>query len=98
MKLRDATLAAHAGIPESASEIAPHVEPLYQTSVYDFPSIEASLPALAGQQGHVYARHGLPNSDALGRAAQESKRMRLSWKAQIAAARVLGLATLLYLS
>jgi cystathionine beta-lyase/cystathionine gamma-synthase len=68
MKLRDSTLAAHAGIPESASGIAPHVEPVYQTSVYDFPTIEASLPALAGEGGHVYARHGVPNSDSLGRA------------------------------
>ncbi len=68
MKLRDATLAAHAGISEPASEIAPHTEPLYQTSVFDFPSIEASLPALAGKGGYVYARHGLPNCDSLAHA------------------------------
>jgi len=68
MKLRDATLAAHAGIPEPRSEIAPHTQPLYQTSVYDFPSIDSSLPALAGKGGYVYGRNGLPNSDALARA------------------------------
>ena len=71
MKLRDATVAARAGDAESGSEITPHVEPLYQVSVYDFPSIDASLPALAGQSGHVYARHGLPNTDTLGRAVAE---------------------------
>jgi len=74
MKLRDATLVARAGMTESDSGAAPHVEPLYQTSVYDFPSIEASLPALEGREGYVYARHGLPNSDSLGRAVAALER------------------------
>jgi cystathionine beta-lyase/cystathionine gamma-synthase len=34
---------------------------LYQSSVFDFPSIEAWEPALSGQRGYAYARHGRPN-------------------------------------
>lgn len=39
----------------------PTSEPLYQTSVFDFPSLEAWEPALAGREGYAYARHGRPN-------------------------------------
>ena len=66
-----ATLCAHAGVPRSldSSEKGPqsHVSPLYQISVFDFPSIESSLPALGGD-GYVYRRHGVPNTDELGAA------------------------------
>jgi methionine-gamma-lyase len=39
----------------------PTSEPIYQTSVFDFPSLEAWEPALAGVEGYAYARHGRPN-------------------------------------
>lgn len=39
----------------------PSSEPLYQTSVFDFPSLEAWEPALSGREGYAYARHGRPN-------------------------------------
>jgi len=38
-----------------------------QTSVYEFDSIEASEPALSGEDGYVYARYGMPNGRALER-------------------------------
>ncbi len=67
-KLTAATLAARAGRAEPPSDqgVVPHTEPLVQTSVYDFPTIAASLPALSGEGGYVYARNGLPNERALG--------------------------------
>jgi cystathionine beta-lyase/cystathionine gamma-synthase len=45
----------------------PASEPLYQTSTFEFPSIEAWEPGLAGEAGHgyVYARHGRPNENSL---------------------------------
>ncbi|MDB4971895.1 MAG: Methionine gamma-lyase [Myxococcaceae bacterium] len=42
----------------------PTNEPLYQTSVFDFPSIAASQPAFDGT-GYVYARNGRPNLQSL---------------------------------
>jgi cystathionine beta-lyase/cystathionine gamma-synthase len=39
----------------------PTTEPLYQTSVFDFPSLAAWEPALSGAEGYAYARHGRPN-------------------------------------
>lgn len=42
----------------------PSVEPLYQTSVFDFPSIESSLAAFEGD-GYVYTRNGRPNAQSL---------------------------------
>ncbi len=67
--LDSATLCAHAGPPRRPARQVPfsHVTPLYQNSVFDFGSIEESLPALDGQ-GYVYARLGLPNTDELGQA------------------------------
>jgi cystathionine gamma-synthase len=44
----------------------PTNEPLYQTAVYDFPSIASSEPAFEGD-GYVYARHGRPNLASLER-------------------------------
>ncbi len=64
------TLCAHAGLPRRPTAgAAPHshVTPLYQVSVFDFASIEESLPALAGQ-GYAYRRYGVPNTDELGEA------------------------------
>lgn len=67
--LDTATLCAHAGPPREPVVRAPHshVTPLYQNSVFDFGSIDDSLPALSGD-GYVYARLGLPNTDELGQA------------------------------
>jgi len=64
-----ATLCAHAGAggPETAPPRS-HVTPIWQNSVFDFDSIEASLPALAGHGGHFYRRHGVPNTDELAAA------------------------------
>jgi cystathionine beta-lyase/cystathionine gamma-synthase len=65
-----ATLCAHAGAPrtpEIGAEARSHISPLYQMSVMDFPSIEASQPALGGD-GYVYRRNGAPNADELGAA------------------------------
>jgi cystathionine beta-lyase/cystathionine gamma-synthase len=43
----------------------PAVEPLYQTSVFEFSSIEASEPAFEPNGGYVYVRNGLPNARSL---------------------------------
>lgn len=45
----------------------PFAEPLYQTSVFEFQSIAAWEPAIAGDlaHGYVYARHGRPNENSL---------------------------------
>lgn len=64
MGLHIATLAAHGRRAEPPDAI-PAAEPLYQTSVFDFDTIEASEPALAGERGYVYARYGLPNARTL---------------------------------
>jgi len=42
----------------------PSAEPLYQTAVFDFPSIAASEPAFEGN-GYVYTRNGRPNAASL---------------------------------
>jgi cystathionine beta-lyase/cystathionine gamma-synthase len=43
------------------------VTPLYQTSVFDFATIDDSQPGLTGD-GYAYWRYGLPNADELGAA------------------------------
>lgn len=53
--------------PGSPATGRPSVEPLVQTSVYEFGSIGATEPALSGLDGYIYARHGLPNGRALER-------------------------------
>lgn len=67
-----ATLAAHGGTPRPIADEStsgrPHIAPLVQSSVYDFATVSASVPALAGQGGYVYARNGMPNADELGAA------------------------------
>lgn len=58
-----ATLSARgvrAAAPDARTN-RPASEPLYQTSVFEFPSIEAWEPAMAGESGYAYARHGRPN-------------------------------------
>src|SRR5262245_24931982 len=71
MKRRPATIAAHtvrAPSPESLPEElrgTPSAEPLYQTSVFDFASIEASDAPLGGLGGYCYSRYGLPNARTL---------------------------------
>jgi cystathionine beta-lyase/cystathionine gamma-synthase len=65
-----ATLCAHAGEPRSVDVGAgarSHVSPIYQQTVFDFPTLEASEPALGGD-GYVYRRNGMPNADELGAA------------------------------
>lgn len=47
--------------PPGAVSGKPTSEPLYQTSAFAFPSLEAWEPALAGHEGYAYARHGRPN-------------------------------------
>lgn len=50
--------------PPDARANRPAAEPLYQTSAFEFPSIEAWEPALAGEAGYAYARHGRPNEQS----------------------------------
>jgi cystathionine beta-lyase/cystathionine gamma-synthase len=70
-KRAPATIAAHtvrAPSPESLPDgerATPSAEPLYQTSVFDFDSIEESDAPLGGRGGYVYARYGLPNARSL---------------------------------
>ena len=67
--LQIATLCAHAGGARApAATPRTHVTPLWQNSVFDFESIEESVPALAGRGGHFYRRHGVPNTDELAAA------------------------------
>jgi cystathionine beta-lyase/cystathionine gamma-synthase len=54
-------------MPAIGSGVTSHVMPIYQHSVFDFGSIEDSLPALAGS-GHVYRRLGVPNTEELANA------------------------------
>jgi len=63
-----ATLAARGQrAPAPGAEVGrPTSEPLYQTSVFDFPDIAASEPAFAGD-GYTYARFGRPNLASLER-------------------------------
>jgi cystathionine beta-lyase/cystathionine gamma-synthase len=65
-----ATLCAHAGVPQAPQAGdggRAHVTPLYQTSVFDFATIDDSQPGLTGN-GYAYWRNGLPNADELGAA------------------------------
>jgi cystathionine beta-lyase/cystathionine gamma-synthase len=65
------TIAAHgvrAPAPESLPEgqrSVPTAEPIYPSSVFDFPSIDASLAPLALEGGYAYARFGSPNPRSL---------------------------------
>ncbi|MGI0079638.1 MAG: trans-sulfuration enzyme family protein [Nitrososphaerales archaeon] len=50
------------------AKIVPHVLPIYQTSVYDYPDLEALDDYYNGliPGGYIYSRNGLPNSEELG--------------------------------
>jgi methionine-gamma-lyase len=63
--MRDlATTCAHTvRAPEPTGR--PATEPLYQTSVFEFSTIEESLPPLQRGEGYVYARYGMPNARSL---------------------------------
>jgi len=60
-----ATIAAH-GVRAPAPEAGrPAAEPIYQTSVFDFPTVDASEGPLALRGDYVYGRYGLPNARSL---------------------------------
>jgi cystathionine beta-lyase/cystathionine gamma-synthase len=57
---------AHAGEEPLASGSTPHVPPIYQTSVFDFPDLETVDEIFSGKKtGFMYGRYGLPNHEAL---------------------------------
>ncbi len=51
------------------ARIQPHVLPIYQTSVYDYPDLKTLDDYYNGliPGGYIYSRNGLPNSSELGR-------------------------------
>jgi cystathionine beta-lyase/cystathionine gamma-synthase len=51
--------------PPPGHDGRPAAEPLYQTSVFEFSSIDATEPALEGRSGYAYVRNGLPNARSL---------------------------------
>lgn len=61
-------------MPENSSDeehwrkIKPHATPIVQTSVYDYPDLEALDDYYSGRipGGYIYSRNGLPNSNELG--------------------------------
>ncbi len=52
---------------EAWKRILPHVSPIYQTSVYDYPDLDSLDDYYNGliPGGHIYSRNGLPNSEDL---------------------------------
>ncbi len=63
------TLAARAGELATSSATAPLVEPIYQSTVYAFPDLEALEAGMAGQQdAYFYYRNATPNGSTLERA------------------------------
>lgn len=64
-----ATLAARAGEEALPSVSRPLTEPIYQTTVYAFPDLEALEAAMSGESGaSFYYRNGTPNAASLERA------------------------------
>jgi cystathionine gamma-synthase len=60
------TLAARAGVAVDAGIATPLSQPLYQSTVYAFPSLEALESVSSGEQaGYTYYRYGQPNSTTL---------------------------------
>src|SRR5688500_9158572 len=51
--------------PRPACHGRPAVEPLYQTSVFEFSSIDATEPVFERGDGYAYVRNGLPNARSL---------------------------------
>lgn len=63
------TLAARAGEEARPNHSVPLVEPIYQTTVFAFPDLDALDAAMAGEQpASFYYRNGTPNTGALERA------------------------------
>lgn len=63
---RFSTDCAHAGEEQIPSLSTPSAMPIYQTSVYDFPDLEAVDGVWEGKDaGYIYGRFGLPNTTAL---------------------------------
>ncbi len=57
---------AHAGEEQLESISTPSVMPIYQTSVFNFPDLDAVDDASSGRRpGFIYGRYGLPNHIAL---------------------------------
>ena len=52
------------------SKITPHTQPIFQTSVYDYPDLESLDDFYNGliPNGYIYSRNGLPNANELGKA------------------------------
>lgn len=50
------------------SRVVPHSQPIFQTSVYDYPDLETFDDFYNGRipSGYIYSRNGLPNSTMLG--------------------------------
>ncbi len=64
-----ATLAARAGEEATPNASRPLVEPIYQTTVYAFPDLDALEATMSGQQpASFYYRNGTPNATTLERA------------------------------
>ena len=64
--MSDSTDCAHAGEEPTQSLSTPGVMPIYQTSVYDFPDLDAVDDVWNGTQpGFIYGRFGSPNTVAL---------------------------------
>ncbi len=61
-----ATMAARAALAQDPGVVRPLVQPLYQSAVYAFDSVEQVDAVYTGQSsGHVYYRMGTPNTTAL---------------------------------
>jgi|SRR5579884_705128 cystathionine beta-lyase/cystathionine gamma-synthase len=52
-----------------SNRITPHVDPIFQVSVFDYPDLESFDDYYTGKilGGYLYSRNGLPNSDAISR-------------------------------
>ena len=59
----------------SWNKIKPHVQPIYQTSVFDYPDLDTLDDFYNGliPEGYLYSRNGLPNSDSLGKLVAQSE-------------------------
>ncbi|MFC4452999.1 aminotransferase class I/II-fold pyridoxal phosphate-dependent enzyme [Deinococcus sonorensis] len=69
------TVAARAGEQSVPSVNQPLVEPIYQSTVYSFPDLEALEASMAGQEGgYFYYRNGTPNAQSLERAVAQLER------------------------
>jgi cystathionine gamma-synthase len=60
------TLAARIGAEIELGAVPPLVPPIYQSTVYAYPSLDALEAVYRGEeQGYIYYRHGFPNDTAL---------------------------------